>query len=130
MRSGNGWENFICRVIEFCVDHEIVIPNMKETYILHRGRARQQPDHFTTYHYFRVEVFRATLNTQLTKLNLRFHEKVMDLSSASLNLIPKYGFTSFRYANLLRNITSRFQPTRKDWIRVTIKPFCCGGIYK
>jgi hypothetical protein len=50
MGSDNGWENFICKVIEFCVDHEIVIPNMKETYILCGGRDSRQPDHFTTDH--------------------------------------------------------------------------------
>jgi hypothetical protein len=61
---------FFCKVVEFCVDHEIVIPNMEETYILRGGRAHRQPYHFTADHYFRVEVFRATLDTQLTKLNL------------------------------------------------------------
>jgi hypothetical protein len=66
MRSDNSWEKFICKVVEFCVDHEIVIPNMEETYILRGGRARQQPDHFIIDHYFRVEVFRVTLGIQLT----------------------------------------------------------------
>jgi hypothetical protein len=88
----------------FCVDHEIVIPNMEETYILHGGRAHRQPDHFTTDHYFRVEVFWATLDTQLTELNLRFNEKLLDLLSASLNLIPKSGFTSFQASEICKLI--------------------------
>jgi hypothetical protein len=109
MRSDNGWENFICKVVEFCVDHEIVIPNMEETYILCGGRARRQPDHFTIDHYFRVEVFRATLDTQLTELNLMFNEKVMDLLSASLNLIPKSGFTSFQASEICK-LVEKYYP--------------------
>jgi hypothetical protein len=102
LRSDNGWANFICKVVEFCVGHEIVIPNMEDTCILRGGRARRHLDHFTIDHYFRVEVFRATLDTQLTELNLRFNEKVMDLLSVSLNLIPKSGLTSFQPSEICK----------------------------
>jgi hypothetical protein len=95
MRSGNGWEAFICKVIEFRMNHRIDIQNFDETYILRGGRARRQPDHFTKDHYFRVEVFRATLGTLLNELNLKFNEKVVDLLSISVTLVPKNGFTSF-----------------------------------
>jgi hypothetical protein len=61
-----------------------------------------QPDHFIIDHYFRVEVFRATLYTQLTELNLMFNEKVMDLVSVSLNLISKRGFTSFQPSEICK----------------------------
>jgi hypothetical protein len=109
MRSDNGWENFICKVVEFCVDHEIVIPNMEETYILRGGCAHPQSDHFTIDHYFRVEVFRATLDIQLTELNLRFNEKVMDILLASLNLIAKSGFTSFQASEICK-LVEKYYP--------------------
>jgi hypothetical protein len=109
MRSDNGWENIICKVVEFCVGHENVIPNMEETYILRGGRARRQPDHFTTDHYFRVEVFLATLDTQLTELNLRFNGNVMDFLSASLNLIPKSGFTSFQASKICKLVEKYYR---------------------
>ncbi|PVH64542.1 hypothetical protein PAHAL_2G299700 [Panicum hallii] len=96
MRSDDGWETFICKVMEFCVDHDIDIPNMDETYILRGGRARRQPNHFTTDHFFRVEVFRATLDTQLAELNLKFNEKVIGLLSICVTLVPKNGFASFQ----------------------------------
>jgi len=47
MRSDDGWELFFCKVVDFCVTHEIDIPDMEQTYIMRGGRARHQPDHFT-----------------------------------------------------------------------------------
>jgi hypothetical protein len=95
MRSDEGWELFILTVIEFCVEHDVDIPDMEATYILRGGRACRQPDHFTTERYLRVEIYRATIDSQLTELNLRFNEKVMDLLSVSVTLIPRQGFASF-----------------------------------
>jgi hypothetical protein len=51
MRSDEGWELFILTVIEFCVEHDVDIPDMEATYILRGGRARRQPGHFTTERY-------------------------------------------------------------------------------
>ncbi|PVH64348.1 hypothetical protein PAHAL_2G245700 [Panicum hallii] len=102
MRSDDGWETFICKVMEFCVDHDIDIPNMDETYILRGGRARRQPNHFTTDHFFRVEVFRATLDTQLAELNLKFNEKVIGLLSICVTLVPKNGFASFQSSEICK----------------------------
>jgi hypothetical protein len=84
------------RVIEFCANHSIDIPDLEESYILRGGHARCQPDSFTKEHYFRVEVFRATLDTQLHELEFRFNEKVMDLLSTSITLIPKNKFRPFK----------------------------------
>jgi hypothetical protein len=104
MRSDDGWETFICKVMEFCVDHDIDIPNMDETYILRGGRARRQPNHFTTDHFFRVEVFRATLDTQLAELNLKFNEKVIGLLSICVTLVPKNGFASFQSSEICKMV--------------------------
>ena len=60
------------------------------------GRARHQPDQLTKEHYFRVETFRATLETQLLELNHMFNEKVMDLLSTSATLIPRNKFRGFQ----------------------------------
>jgi hypothetical protein len=38
LRSDNGWENFICKVIDFCMNHGISISNFDEIYILCGGR--------------------------------------------------------------------------------------------
>ena len=68
---------------------------MDATYILRGGRSRRQPDHFTTERYLRVKIYRATIDSQLTELNFRFNEKVMDLLSISVTLIPRNRFKSF-----------------------------------
>ena len=109
MRYDDGWETFICKVVEFCVGHGIAIPDMEGTYILRGGRARRQPDHFTNERYFRVEIFRATIDTQLAELNLKFNEKVMDLLSISVTLIPKNGFVSFQ-ANEICKLVEKYYP--------------------
>jgi hypothetical protein len=104
MRSDDGWKTFICKSVEFCVGHEIDIPDMEETYILRGGRARHQSNRFNIDHYFRVEVFWATLDTQLAELNL----KLIGLLSICVTLVPKNGYASsklVRYANWLRNTT-------------------------
>jgi hypothetical protein len=51
-----------------------------------------------------VEVFRATLDTQLTELNLRFNGNVMDL----------HLFKLLGYANLLRNTTEQISTNKKE----------------
>jgi hypothetical protein len=100
LRSDDGYRNFIDMVIEFCVNHSIDIPNFEETYILRGGRAHHQPDKFTKEHYFRVEIFRATLDTQLFELNRRFNEKVMDLLSTSATLIPRNKLRGFKASDI------------------------------
>ena len=109
MRSDDGWENFISGVVEFCLGHEIDIPDMEATYIMRGGRARRQPDHFTNDRYFRVEIFRATIDTQLAELNLKFNEKVMDLLSISTTLIPKNGFPSFSASEICK-VVEKYYP--------------------
>ena len=104
MRSDDGWETFFCQVVEFCMNHDILIPNMEETYILRGGRARRQPEHFTKERYYRVEIFRATIDTQLAELNLKFNEKVMDLLSISVTLVPRNGFADFQTKEICRMV--------------------------
>lgn len=104
MRSDDGWELFFCNVVEFCVTHEIGIPDMEETYIMRGGRARRQPDHFTKERYFRVEIFRATIDTQLTELNPKFNEKVLGLLSISTTLVPKNGFATFQASEICKMV--------------------------
>jgi hypothetical protein len=74
------------------------------------GRARHQPDQLTKEHYFRVEIFRATLDTQLFEINRRFNEKVMDLLSTSATLIPRNKFRGFN-ANDICEMVKKYYPS-------------------
>jgi hypothetical protein len=96
--------NFFCEVVEFCLDHDIDVPDMEGTFILRGGRARRQPEHFTRDRYFRVEIFRATIDTQMAELNLKFNEKLMDLLSISATLMPRNGFLSFQANEICRSV--------------------------
>ena len=52
--------------------------------------------------FIRVEIFRATIDTQLTELNLKFNEKVLGLLSISVTLVPKTGFASFQASEICK----------------------------
>uniref|UniRef100_A0A8R7RAE7 DUF4371 domain-containing protein n=1 Tax=Triticum urartu TaxID=4572 RepID=A0A8R7RAE7_TRIUA len=101
LRSDNGWDDFFTTIVEFCMDHGIEIPDMDEPYW---GHARRQADNFTKEHYFRAEIFRATLNSQLNELNLKFNEKVMGLLSVSVTLIPKNRFACFNAKDICKMV--------------------------
>jgi hypothetical protein len=105
LRSDNGWEEFYIRLVEFCFGHCIDVPNMQEPYILRGG----QPNQLTKEVYYRVEMFRATLDTQLQELDNRFNEKVMDLLSTSATLIPRNRFRSFR-ASAICEMVKKYYP--------------------
>ena len=87
-------------MVAFCTNHSIDISKFEETYNLRGGRARHQPNQFTKEHYFRVEIFFATMDTQLFELNRRFNEKVMDLLSTSATLIPRNKFRGFKASDI------------------------------
>jgi len=95
------------------VNHGIDIPDMQETYIMRGGHAHRQSDHFTKELYFRVKIFRATIDTQLQELDYRFNEKVMDLLSTSATLIPKNGFRSFK-ASTICELAKKYYPADFD----------------
>jgi hypothetical protein len=109
VRSDNGWEEFYIRLVEFCFSHCIDVPNMHEPYILRGRRAHCQPNQLTKEVYYQVEIFRATLDSQLQELDNRFNEKVMDLLSTSATLIPRNRFRSFR-ASAVCEMVKKYYP--------------------
>jgi hypothetical protein len=56
-----------------------------------------------------VEIFRATIDTQLAELNLKFNEKVMDLLSIYATLIPKNRFASFNVSEICK-VVEKYYP--------------------
>jgi hypothetical protein len=110
MRSDDGWETFIYKVVEFYVGHEIDITDMEEAYILCGGRDRHKPNRFNIDHYFKVEVFRATFDTQLAELNLKFNEKVIGLLSICVTLVLKNGYASFQASEICK-LVEKYNPT-------------------
>jgi hypothetical protein len=64
------------------------------------GHACSQRHELTHTHHFRVEIFHATLDTQLFGLNRVFSEKVMDLLFTSVTLIFITKFRGFKASEI------------------------------
>ena len=95
----DGWDGLLTTVISFCEKHCIDILDMNARYVERRGRARNQPDNVTNEHHYRVNIFYATIDSQLQELNYQFNENAMELLRLSLALEPRK-FLSIRFHRL------------------------------
>ncbi|XP_025669803.1 uncharacterized protein [Arachis hypogaea] len=106
LRDG-GWCNFLANVKDFCEKHEIEVPNMSAQYVFGRGRSRQ-PSVTVEYHY-RIDVFLATIDSQIQELNSRFNEQTIELLTLSCALDPKDNFKSFNIEEISK-LAEKFYP--------------------
>ncbi|XP_061356455.1 uncharacterized protein LOC133300889 [Gastrolobium bilobum] len=90
-----GWEAFLVHVQEFCIKHDIDIPDMSAKYIGRRGRARNEQGDFSTENFYRINVFCATIDYQLKELNSRFNDNTIELLALSMALDPRNRYKSF-----------------------------------
>ena len=95
----DGWDGLLTTVISFCEKHCIDILDMNARYVERRGRARIQQDNVTIEHHYRVNIFYATIDSQLQELNYQFNENAMELLRLSLALEPRK-FLSIRFHRL------------------------------
>ncbi|XP_071904296.1 uncharacterized protein [Coffea arabica] len=58
----SGWDDFLVKVKLFCEQHPIDIPCMNAQYIARRGRSRNHHDEISVEHYYRVDIFLATID--------------------------------------------------------------------
>ena len=84
----DGWDGLLTTVISFCEKHCIDIQDMKACYVGRQGRVRNQQDNITIEHHYRVNIFYATIDSQLQELNYMFNEDAMELLRLSLALEP------------------------------------------
>ena len=75
-------------MISFCEKHCIDVLDMNVCYVPRRGRARNQQDNVTIHYHYRVNIFYATIDSQLHELNYRFNEDAMELLRLSSALEP------------------------------------------
>ncbi|XP_031275566.1 zinc finger MYM-type protein 1-like [Pistacia vera] len=80
----SGWDNLLDEVSHFCIAHNINVPNMEEKFVT-RGRSRRNVQGMTNLFHYRVELFYAIIDLQLSELNIYFNEVVEDL----LKIIPR-----------------------------------------
>ncbi|XP_050258831.1 uncharacterized protein LOC126703802 [Quercus robur] len=74
----DGWNGLLTTMISFCEEHCIDVLDMNAYYVSRRGRARNQQDNVTIEHHYRVNIFYATIDSQLQELNYRFNEDAME----------------------------------------------------
>ena len=61
----DGWDSLLTKVNSFCEARNIDILDMNARYVARRGRARHQQDDFTIKHYYMIDIFYATIDSQL-----------------------------------------------------------------
>ena len=57
----------------FCMKYEINILNMENRFVL-QGKSARKDLHITHFHFYRVDIFCAIIDTQLQEFNNRFDE--------------------------------------------------------
>ncbi|KAG8486174.1 hypothetical protein CXB51_019580 [Gossypium anomalum] len=86
----DGWNKLLKNVISFFETWELDFPNMNAQYIV--GRSRNKKKDVTVEHHYRVDIFFATIDTQLQELNSKFNRNVVELLTLSTALDPKEFF--------------------------------------
>jgi hypothetical protein len=105
----SGWNKLLDKVLLFCKEHDIHIPDMDARYTAGRGRVRHQQYPITMEHHYRVDVFTAVVDSQLQELNRRFNERTMQLLILSSALDPMNGYMSFKIDDICY-LVNQFYP--------------------
>ncbi|XP_059458258.1 uncharacterized protein LOC132187841 [Corylus avellana] len=93
----------------FCNKRNIDVPDMNAGYIERRGRACNQQVDFTIEHHYRVDIFCATIDSQLQELNHRFSEHAVELHILGSALDPRVARESFRIDDICQ-LVNKFYP--------------------
>ena len=91
----NSWDGLFKEVTDFCVKHNIVVPNMEDTRTAN-GRSRTWGGQLVTYnHHFKFEIFNVLHDQLIVELNNRFAERSTQLLRCIACLDPRNSFANF-----------------------------------
>ncbi|XP_022897282.1 zinc finger MYM-type protein 1-like [Olea europaea var. sylvestris] len=96
----NGWDTLLSRVIEFCVDRHILVPNMEDIVVV-KGRPRHVAQQVTYFHRFYVDLYCHAIDSILQELNDHFLETTTELFTCISCLSPRDSFAAFDKNKLL-----------------------------
>ncbi|XP_022846235.1 zinc finger MYM-type protein 1-like [Olea europaea var. sylvestris] len=96
-----GWDTLFSRVIEFCVDRHILVPNMEDIVVV-KGRPRRVAQQVTYFHRFYVDLYCHVIDSILQELNDRFPETTIELFTCISCLSQRDSFVAFDKDKLLR----------------------------
>nr|KJB72592.1 hypothetical protein B456_011G186900 [Gossypium raimondii] len=89
----DGWNELVKNVIYFCETWELDFPDMNVQYIV--GCSYNKKEDVTVEHHYQVDIFFATIDTQLQELKSRFYENVAELLTFTTALDHKELFKLF-----------------------------------
>jgi hypothetical protein len=103
MRS-HGWEEFLGKVISFCVKHGIQVPSLDDKYFPHGRSWRFYPKQTIDDHY-RREVYIGVIDRVHQELDNRFDEVNMELLLCMAAFNPINSFASYDAQKILKLAT-------------------------
>ncbi|KAK4267405.1 hypothetical protein QN277_024191 [Acacia crassicarpa] len=105
----NGWDNLFQKTSEFCIKHDIRIPDMESVL---QGRTKRRGP-VTHLHHFKVDIFYTVIDTQLQELNDCFSEVSSNLLECMTCLNPCNSFSAFDKNKLCES--AHYYPSDFDW---------------
>ncbi|XP_026421103.1 uncharacterized protein LOC113317189 isoform X1 [Papaver somniferum] len=104
-----NWVTFFGSVKRFCDEHDIVLPEFSDRYMMGTSRSCQQKDHITIEHHYRVDIFNAVIDFHLAELSNQFTEESMELLMLCSAFSPDENYKSFDIDSLC-SLAERFCP--------------------
>jgi hypothetical protein len=97
----NGWEELFEDAKSFCLQYNIIVPNMLDTTTA-RGHFRGCGGQLITYqHYFNHEIFNVVLDQLIVELNNCFGERSTQLLKCIACVDPRNSFANFDVDKLI-----------------------------
>ncbi|XP_042410354.1 uncharacterized protein LOC121999783 [Zingiber officinale] len=123
----NKWDDLLVKVKSFCELRNIGIPDFNAPYINKRGRGRAHQDNFTIEHHYRIDLFYASIDSQLQEINGRFSDDTMELLTLSNALNPQNAAESFRVVDICKLVekfyAQDFTRDEKEQLEMQLKHY-------
>ncbi|XP_060211669.1 uncharacterized protein LOC132639218 [Lycium barbarum] len=97
------WGSLIDKVSKFCIQYQILIPNLDEPYFTSLRSRRKLAGCIVSHHYY-VEVFCKVIDWQIQELSYRFDAVTTDLLHGISCLNPIDSFSSFDLRKIMRMV--------------------------
>ncbi|XP_042415036.1 zinc finger MYM-type protein 1-like [Zingiber officinale] len=123
----NKWDDLLVKVKSFCELRNIDIPDFNAPYINKRGRGRAHQDNFTIEHHYRINLFYASIDSQLQEINGRFSDDAMEFLTLSNALNPQNAVESFRVVDICKLVekfyAQDFTRNEKEQLEMQLKHY-------
>ena len=104
------WAN----VTAFCEQHDIEVPKLQDGY-QPDGRGRRRIQSCTNHRFYRVELFNAGIDAQISELSFRFSEEAVRMLRLAASLMPRDNFNAFDVAKLTELATGFYSDDFSDF---------------